>query len=579
MISLIVPAAGLFRHNETLWTRIAADQTILPFELVIPVAGEISPRLKGRLAQLKVGHRFVVIPSTNVGALLEAGIHGSRGDWLVWLHDDALPDHVAALLRKLTEREGGGLRVPIVRKSHNVDQAEGKPITTRPIDRSCFAFRRDEYTSLELDVSRFAIDGYQVAIQAAYARRGIPVWIEGARISHEGSQTLCNAAEEDWNALFQEDMRIAAETMGTYAEADQRPAIPRLIPAGLIPEGYEHGQAIDVTSPDVDELVNLYDSSRFTYKRETYGRVTMGDRFSIPPIMDTYDVALVKNMGFGDLLMHSSAVWHFKQLYPWVRFRVFTYSGPAIQARRVEAFDDVIELKAGDSIPSTAREWDVANGLEGTPIRGFRELGIEELVPIGVRRMSPYRILDERTIDVELPANSIGIQLNGGWLHKRYGHANELAGILEAQGFTPVFFGTAGGIETDPRFLRISTPTLDDFAAHLAKLSAWIGFDSGASYLANALGIPSVWIFASHDPRGLIGACGANAAYRTIWPALPLVCARRHGISCRPFGGAAFAGYGKCGLRLEQPGAECLDSIDPRILAGEVVNLLEEFTS
>lgn len=579
MISLIVPAAGLFRHNETLWTRIAADQTILPFELVIPVAGEISPRLKGRLSQLKVGHRFVVIQSTNVGALLEAGIHGSRGDWLVWLHDDALPDHVAALLRKLTEREGGGLRVPIVRGSHNVDQAEGRPITTRPIDRSCFAFRRDEYAELELDVSGFAIDGYQVAIQSAYARRGVPVWIEGARISHEGSQTLCNAAEEDWNTLFQEDMKLAAASMGTYAEADQRPAIPRLVPAGLIPEGYEPGDPIDVTSPDVDELVNLYDSKRFRYKGQEYGRVTMGDRFTIPPILDTYDVAFLKNMGFGDMLMHSSAIWHFKQIYPHVRFRVFTYRGPAIQARRVEAIDDVIELKAGDSIPSTAREWNVSNGLEGTPHLGFRELGISDLIPPKMRRMSPYRILDDRTVDVELPAGSIGIQLNGGWSHKRYSHVNELARILADQGFNPVFFGTIGEIETDPRFLRLETPTLDDFAAHVAKLSAWIGFDSGASYLANALGIPSVWLFASHDPEGLIGACGANAAYRAIWPALPLVCARRFGISCRPFPGAGFAGFGECGHRLDGKGADCLDAVDPHFLAAEVVNLLEEFTS
>ena len=577
LASLIVPAAGLFRHNETLWARISAAQKIVPFELIIPTYCEISPRLNARIEQLAIAHKFVVIPSPHVGALFQAGTELARGEWCIWLHDDALPEHVGALIQRLTEMPG--LNVPIVKRSHNVDQAEGSPFTTRPIDRCCLAFETEVYRSSKLNVSEFAIDGYQVAVQYAFAELGHPVFIQGAKISHEGSQTLCNGVEEDYEALFAADMRKVSAVMGTYAENRQRPAIPRIIPRGLLPDGHEGGP-VDVTSPDVHELVNLYDAEEFKYKGKTYGRVNMGDRYSIPPIMDTYDVALIDHMGLGDALMHTSAVWHFKQLYPHVQFRCFSYGSAAYISSRSSAWDEVITLQAGEMIPSAARVWNVANGTEGTPHFGFRELGIESLVPMADRRMAPYKIGPDVTIkgleDLERP-NIIGIQLNGGWVHKRYAHVEDLVEELEARGFSPVYFGTVDGLELSDRYPRIHTPTLDDFAYALQHLRGWIGFDSGASYLANSIGIPAVMMFASHDPAGLIGGCGANAPYDAIWPAKPHVCAKKFGISCREIKGAAFKFYGSCGLR-DGAGADCLDEISPRVLVDHVVNLLSRVT-
>lgn len=571
--SLIVPMAGLFRHNEVLLAGLAAAQECFPFELVIPTIGGPSPRLHSRLAQLGLAHRIVTIEGGMVGALLHAGVLASRGQWCVWLHDDARPENVQRFLEEMTQAP---FTVPLIPNSHNADQDAYAPprmgVTTRPIDRAAFSFRRKDYARLGLDVSPFNIEGYQVAIQTALAAEGYAAKVAPVRVEHFGGETLSGLAGVDFKEALEADMERAAGTAGVHVEHHQRPAVPRIIAKNSAPA------PVPVLSDDPGralEEINTWAAVSFEWQGETWRRVTLGDHYSIPPLMEWYDVALVAQMGYGDALMHTSAPWHFKALYPWVKFRCWTYAHAAVVAERSAAWDEVVALKHGEYFPAKARVWNVANGLEGTPVYGFRNLGIEHLVPYEMRRMAPYTprpVEDAPVIEGERP---IGIQLNGGWNHKRYAHVSELAEMFSALGFTPYFFGTVPDEPQGGR--RVHTPTWDHFALGLAQLTAWVGFDSGASYLANVMGVPSVWLFASHNPAGLIGASGAGTPYRTIWPGLPRTCACTHRATCRPGLGGAFFEWGQCGRRGPHgPGADCLDEVQPSRIVQETLNLLEE---
>lgn len=582
LTSLVIPSAGLYRHNERLWALLGASKAAFPFEVVIPCFGEPSARLAARLSQLAIPHRFVVVGDHlgHIGALLHAATHVAIGDVVVWMHDDAMPKgELRAFLRELGRFEPGeGVRVPTVVDSMNHDQAGGanaSPFSTRYVDRAVIAFPRALYLSLGLDVSDYAIDGYQVAVQAAAAREGLKTVVCRAAATHEGGATLINLPARDYAALFEADTKAVSGVLGTYVEHGQRPAVPRIIPKGI---ARDIDFFFEDSGFDPGDAVNSFDQQTFRYRGEPFGRITCGDRYTIPPLLDVYDVALVASMGIGDTMMHSAACYHFKKLFPHVRFRVFGPKHVAYVASRLPgAFDQVIELAQGETFPPSARVWNVANGVEGTPMFGFEQLGIAD-IPCEERRMAPYV---RKSIEfMPLPAGrKIGIQLNGGWKHKRYEHPDALADALADMGYTPIHFGTLD-VPLSGRHARIVTPTLDDFAGCLLQLDGWIGFDSGASFIANSLGIPTVWLYASHNPGGLIEACGAAGPYRTIWPAKPSECAKRFGKTCRPGLGGAFFGWGTCGRK--EPGgvgAACLDELDPSFLAREVVNLVTEFTS
>lgn len=582
LTSLVIPSAGLFRHNERLWAALGAAKAAFPFEVVIPCFDEPSPRLSTRLAQLAIPHRFVVVGENEnrIGELFHAGTNVAIGDVVVWLHDDALPvGEVRAFLRELGRFEPGqGVRVPKVKGSRNSDQAEGPsgPHSTRFIDRACIAFPRSIYYGLGIDVRGYAIDGYQVAVQSHVAREGFTTVVAACSITHEGGATLVALPARNYAELYSADTHKVSGILGTYVEHGQRPAVPRIIPKGVTRDidFYFEDSGFD----DAEEAVNSLDQLYFRYRGEKFTRITKGDRFTIAPLLDVYDVALIQNMGIGDMMMHSSAAYHFKRLFPHVRFRCFCSPGIAYVANRLPgAWDEVIPLTVGETFPQSARVWNVVNGLEGTPLFGFRQLGIGD-IPHEERRMAPYV---RKSIEFPvLPGGPrrIGIQLNGGWRHKRYARPDDLGDAIADLGFTPIFFGTID-IPLSGRHARVQTPTLDDFAGCLLQLDGWIGFDSGASYIANSLGIPSLWLFASHNPGGLIEACGAAGRYRTIWPAKPSECAKRYGKSCRPGLGGAFFGWGQCGLKPTEGGAPCLDELDPLFLAQEVVNLAMEFTS
>lgn len=575
LTTLVVPSAGLFRHNEKLWALVAASKAASPVQLVIPCFDEPSPRLATRLSQLEVRHQFVVVGDDRrrVGALFHAGTLMASGEVVVWMHDDAMP--VGGLKRFLADLvafgPGQGVRVPTINGSANHDQALGgyAPHSTRYIDRAALAFERGLYRSLALDVSRYAIDGYQVEIQAAAAREGLTTVVCAAKCSHEGGATLVNLPARDYAKLFEADTREVSGVLGTYVEHGQRPAVPRIIPKGV---SLEADLFFEDTGLDPIEAVNSFDQTSFVYRGEPYGRVTCGDRYTIPPLLDVYDVGLIAQMGIGDTMMHSAACRHFKELFPHVRIRAFCPVHVAYVASRLPgAFDQVVALQPGEPFPASARVWNVANGLEGTPVFGFEQLGIGR-IPLEERRMAVYRTKALEFPD--LPAGrKVGIQMSGGWKHKRYAHIDALADALADLGLVPVVFGSADS-RLSGRHQAVQVHTLDDLAGCLLQLEAWIGYDSGPSYIANSLGVPTVWMFASHNPGGLIEACGASAPYRTVWPAKPSECAKKHGRTCRPGLGGAFFGWGTCGVREPEGGAACLDELEPSRLAELALELV-----
>lgn len=577
LVSLIVPSAGLYRFNEKLWPMLAAARAGFAFELIIPT-DEVSPRLTTRLAQLRIPHKFTQSRSNaGVGELFWIGSAMASGDYLVWMHDDFMPvGSFSQFLKKLIQfGEGVGVCVPRIAGSANPDQCQPNPpkLTTRYIDRSAFAFPRDLFFDSSDRAKHFSIDGYQIAIQAMAAERGLGVQITEASGAHMGGSTLVNVPGRDYSTLLESDVQQLARMLGTYVENNHRPAVPR-----IIPKGREYGGDVffDPSGELPDEIINTFDNREFLYRGEKFGRVTMGDRYSIPPLMDVYKIGLVAHTGLGDLLMHSAAPHHFRELYPDIRIELYTYGFNAYVANRLEAWDSVIALKRGDPLPPGVRIWNVANGNEGTPGFGFRDLGIDSAVPVESRRMSVYR---RKTADYSpLPGTGpkIGIQLHGGWSHKRYRQQNELAAAIADLGFSPIFFGQDNPYSFNLEFLWQKTPTLDDLAGCMMQLDGWVGFDSGGSYLANSLGIPTVWLFASHNPGGLIESCGANAPYKTIWPNLVGYCARVYGKTCRSGHGGAYFGAGTCGRNHPEHGAECLSEIHPTIIAREIVNLISE---
>jgi len=530
-------------------------------ELLIINDKPFAPRLLALLASLDLHFKAVKASSNRIGEMMAVGVSAASKETCVWMHDDVEVD--LDLLFKLGSKMAA---VPIVKGSHNRDQASGGTWTTRPVDRCMMVFDTETVKKQAGRLCGFEIDGYQVAAQRILAEAGVFPEILPLIASHEGSATLCNVSDRDYQDAFKRDMEALARVCGVHMEHGQRPAISRILP---FPRKDVH-----ILSGEVDPLdeINQVDAKSFVWKREVYGRVTMGDSYSIPPLMDTYVMALPDGTGIGDAIMHGSAVDHFKRLYPHIKTICYIVKGgPSVVCQRMPCFDQVVELYQTQEIPSNARTWNIANGVEGTADHGFFELGIDN-IPIQERMLPVIKPGGEDTSD-DLGDFAVGIQLNGGWIHKRYSRADELADLLHREGFQPVFFCTDDGIRSDPRFPRYGDGPLDRFMHQIKRLRCWVGFDSGASYIANAVGTPSVWLYATHNPSGLIGSCGARTPYRTIWKDQPPLCAARYRMSCRPFEGCAVDRPDRCFHRNGGPGANCLDEIEPTEILKHVTEL------
>lgn len=564
MISLVIPTAGFYRHNERLWEQIGEAQAEgIDLEAIFVVGGTIAPAFQAALSKAAItGHILTCGVPFRAGAAIAIGLAHASHETVVCMHDDI---QVKEFTRLLAELKAGlkdtDIAVPVLEQSANPDQERatfrvGK--TTHYIDRGCFAVRRSAFSEFLPGLGAFEIDGYGAAIQWNSATRGRTVnVVDCGTITHIGSATLGDMmTTEAYAEAFRRDMANLAGQMGVPVELDSRPAMPRILPkraAYWEPYPISKGQ---------EYLINEVDAVDFHYQGRTEPRIKLGDRFSIPSFMDKYELALVRHTGLGDALMATASLTLFKQKNPMVEIHVYANGISAEVMRKCPAVDKVFSVVDWRQIPVSAVDWSVANGSEGTPAFGFFALGLQYCSG------SPMSISAARQVTPgEKP---IGIQLHGGWKTKHWSKAIELGKRLIEGGNEVRFFGEHGDIPEELNRFSLAGKIggLDGLIHEIGSLAAWVGFDSGPSYLANAIGIPTVWLFSTHDPRGLIGLCHTAAPYETIWRGWPVKCFEEHGISCRhPHQG------GSCPLRTGL-GANCVDDIS----VDEVIEKLKLIT-
>lgn len=549
MTSLIIPSGGLFRHNEILFWQLSQVKDSIPFELIIPSHRGEYDRLKWHLQdKLGLNACFVDVPEPwGIGKALALALKRCLGDQVVVLHDDIETDNIGLLLSELSRE--GGLRVPMVEGSDNPDQRSGSATTTHYIDRCAFGIQRSILDSIGGFCDGYTVDGYAADVQFQVARSGLPAIVsQSAQIRHPGGSMSHDVfGLQRLYEHYRSDMELLSARMRVPFELESRPGLPRIIPAQT------DRSPIEIDRSTADDMLNTMDSDEYVFEGKRYRRIRTGCNYSIAPLLERYDAALLRWFGLGDALMATASFRAFKELFPDTAIRVFAKGLTAEIMRHCPEVDKVEEVENFSQVPASAVDWGVANGIEGTPFYGFHALGIEDYS--GPRRMSVKFAVPARP-----QSKRAGIQLHGGWPTKSYAYWLELGAMLRDMGFEVRYYGHSPEKREKALaegFLAPDTPTISDFAAELAQLSVWVGFDSGGSYLANALGVPSVWLFATHDPAGLIGGCGASGSWEAIWKGMPVTCYEMNGESCR----LPVNTGGKCPRRPDGLGADCIDSI------------------
>jgi len=435
--------------------------------------------------------------------------------------------------------------VPAIAGSYNADQAgAGGCVTTRPIDRGALMMPRC-YIGPHQFGQGYARDGFQVEMQASLAKQGF-----GALVAN--NVPLERTVPDEPGDDVPGDMQRLAAALGTYTEhRGTRLALPRILPV-------QQGEMDLPPSREMaEDIINTSGHSLYRYGGISYKRIAIGDRYSILPLLTRYSLYLSRWMGLGDALMFTAAFRELKLRRPDIQLAVWSYGYAKEVFHRCPDVDEVHDLGARQRPPADACDWTVGNSIEGTAQIGFWALGMDDAVD---RRMS---FAPNACIGIDTVRPQIGIGLHGNWMHKRYKHWQSVVDILKEKGYEVLALGQ-GAVDTPKGTfdLQHRCNSLDDMAGFLGGLRGFIGFDSGPTYMANALGIPTVWLFATHDPRGLIDGCGGAAPYEVIKGWGPTKCLEKHGRSCRHSSG----GPSVCPLR-NAAGADCLDEIDPERIA------------
>lgn len=172
----------------------------------------------------------------------------------------------------------------------------------------------------------------------------------------------------------------------------------------------------------------------------------------------------------------------------------------------------------------------------------------------------------------------IGVQWRGGKASKAWAGVLALCRLLVREGYFVVI--------TSDKALPIDEPgiavlwtfyNVRELASIQSHMQCYVGFDSGPTHLAAAIGIPTVWLFSATDPRYLIEQAGANAPFRVVWPRWWEKCLSRHGTNCRVSDVPGVMAEGRyCPFRLGEEGADCLDAQSPAMILAEVHALLEQ---
>jgi Glycosyltransferase family 9 (heptosyltransferase) len=242
---------------------------------------------------------------------------------------------------------------------------------------------------------------------------------------------------------------------------------------------------------------------------------------------------------------------------PWI-MAVRKYDGQSVDALRID-----MSCERADS-------------EEGLVATSYHLFGLGD-IPREERRLR-YIVTEQETEEAKSILGSIGwrgeplivLQVHGGWIVKRWPGFNALAKQLRKEGFFVASVGMSNHINRQGYYAPdgpgslLNRLSVRQLAAVHSLASCYVGFESGGSYLAAAVGAPTVWLCGPHNPIGLLGALGGHdgtwIALRADWIAK---CGRERGLTCREGFGYPHRGVGEmCPHRKwGNFGADCIDSI------------------
>ena len=289
--------------------------------------------------------------------------------------------------------------------------------------------------------------------------------------------------------------------------------------------------------------------------------------------------------GMGDSVMATGAMGALADKFPSVLFDVYVAQYPEVFwnlpfVRRVLYGHDgdarIIPLLCHTSPGDTEY---------GTLYTAYRGLNVLD-VPTSERRLRfvhhgndlewARTELEERGWRPGEP--TIGVQLTGGKRTKSWKHSMQFCRMLRNKGWQVVVTHTEPvDVREDRIIFMCDFYNARALASVQHYMSAYVGFDSGPSWLAAASGIPSLWLFSATDPDNLIRIGGANAPYGVIWPHWEAACLDAFGRSCRTEPGWDYRLEGStCPFFYGGAGADCLNSVSPFLVYDQLLLLLEE---
>lgn len=212
---------------------------------------------------------------------------------------------------------------------------------------------------------------------------------------------------------------------------------------------------------------------------------------------------------------------------------------------------------------------------DGQSAYAFRRLNVED-EPLEQRRMRYIVTHQERQEAFALLTEAgwrgeplLGLQLHGWVPIKRWRHLPKLAELARRSGFFVVTLGHADpngqGIyhtPNGPGNLVGKTPSVRHLAALQTWMSAWVGHDSGGTFLACAVDCPTVFLCGPVDVSVMMNGLGAHRHWRVVRDE----CARHCRVEDRPACSCEGSSQGGC---------SCLDAITPERVWLEVLPLLD----
>lgn len=186
------------------------------------------------------------------------------------------------------------------------------------------------------------------------------------------------------------------------------------------------------------------------------------------------------------------------------------------------------------------------------------------------------------------------LQANGGWKNKYWKGLVGLARMARGEGWFVCWTGSAGRVQVegydtpDGQGSLIGALTVRQLAALQSVSSAWVGQESGGTYLSIAVDCPSVMVCGPYDGEWMLQCFGGQKGpWRVIREDWLKKCGAERGLTCRGGNDApCMGGIGAyCPHRMKQGstdwnligvGADCIDAISPERVWASVKEIARE---